>query len=117
MSRSADLDDLPASDLRMLVLQLMGEVSALKQLVAEQRAEIARLKGPPGIKPSGMDQASSAKPGSGGVKRRGRGGKTLRRVVIEDRVVTAAVPAGSRFKGYETFHHTAEPGPDVVYFL
>ena len=106
MSPPADLDDLPASDLRTLVLQLLDEVSALKQLVAEQRAEIARLKGlkgPPSIKPSGMEQASSAKPGSGGVKRRGRGGKKLRREMIEDRVVAAEVPAGSRFKGYETY--------------
>jgi len=61
------------------------------------------LKGPPSIKPSGMEQASSAKPGSGGVKRRGRGGKKLRREMIEDRVVAAEVPAGSRFKGYETY--------------
>jgi hypothetical protein len=77
----ADLDDLAASDLRTLVLQLFAEVSALKQVVAEQRAEIARLKslkGPPSIKPSGMEQTTSGKPGSGGVKRRGRGGKKLR---------------------------------------
>jgi hypothetical protein len=97
MSPPADLDDLAASDLRTLVLQLLGEVSALKQVVAEQRAEIARLKGlkgPPSIKPSGMEQASSAKPGAGGVKRRGRGGKTLRREMIEDRVVAAEVPVG-----------------------
>src|SRR5882757_11375020 len=106
MSPPADLDDLPASDLRTLVLQLLGEVSALKQLVAEQRAEIARLKGlkgPPSIKPSGMEQASSAKPGADGFNRRGRGGKKLRREMIEDQVVTAEVPTGSRFKGYETF--------------
>jgi Transposase IS66 family len=106
MSPPADLDDLAASDLRALVLQLFAEVSALKQVVAEQRAEIARLKGlkgPPSIKPSGMEQTTSAKLGSGGVKRRGRGGKKLRREMIEDRIVTAAVPAGSRFKGYEDY--------------
>ena len=45
MSPPADLDGLPASDLRTLVLQLLGELSALKQLVVERRAEIARLKG------------------------------------------------------------------------
>ena len=106
MSPPADLDDLAASDLRTLELQLFAEVSALKQVVAEQRAEIARLKGlkgPPSIKPSGMEQTTSGKPGSGGVKRRGRGGKKLRCEVIEDRIVTAAAPAGSRFKGYEDY--------------
>src|SRR5665213_2680248 len=106
MSPPADLDDLPASDLRTLVLQLLGEVSALKQLVAEQRAEIARLKGlkgPPSIKPSGMEQASEAKPRAGRGKRRGRGSKRITRVAVEDRVLTAEVPAGSRFRGYESF--------------
>jgi hypothetical protein len=106
MSPPADLNGLPAAELRALVLQLLGEVAALKQLVAAQRAEIARLKGlkgPPSIKPSGMEQASEAKPPSGGSQRRGRGGKKLRHVAIEDRVLKAEVPAGSRFKGYESF--------------
>jgi hypothetical protein len=105
MSPPADLDDLPASDLRTLVVQLLGEVSALKQVVSEQRAEIARLKGlkgRPSIKPSGMEQASEAKSRPGGGKRRGRGAKRVR-VAIEDRVLTVAVPVGSRFKGYESF--------------
>ena len=71
----ADLDELAAGDLRTLVLQLFAEVSALKRVVAEQRAEIVRLqglKGPPSIKPSGMEQASSGKPGSSGVAAGGK---------------------------------------------
>jgi transposase IS66 family protein len=105
MSSPADLDRLSASDLKALVLTLRGEVAALKQIVAEQRAEIARLKGlkgPPSIKPSGMEQASAPKPPGGGGKRRGRGAKRTR-VAAEDRVLTLDVPEGSRFKGYESF--------------
>jgi len=100
-----DLDSRSAADLKALVLSLLDEVAALKVVVSEQRAEIARLKGlkgPPSIKPSGMERASEAKPSSGGGKRRGRGAKRTR-VAVEDRVLTVAVPAGSRFKGYESF--------------
>jgi len=104
------LDDLSDADLRALVLELLGEVAALKQTVAEQREEIARLKGlkgPPRLKPSkpsGMEQASAKKDGASGTRTRGgRGKKTLSRVAAEDRVISAEVPAGSRFKGYEDF--------------
>src|SRR5450759_1473143 len=106
MSPPADLDGLSAAALKALVVQLLGEISALRQVVTEQRAEIARLKGlkgPPSIKPSGMEQASEPKPPAGRGKRRRRGSKRIARVVVEDRVLSIAVPAGSRFKGYESF--------------
>ncbi len=106
MSPPADLDSLPAAELKALVLQLLGDIAALKELVAAQRAEIARLKGlkgPPSIKPSGMEQASAAKPPTGGGRRRGRGSKRIGRVAIEDRMLAAVVPVGSRFKGYESY--------------
>jgi hypothetical protein len=105
MQTPVHLDDLSSSALKALVLELLGEVSALKQVVAEQRAEIAHLKGlkgPPAIKPSGMEQASEAKPPSGG-RKRGRRGRHRTRVAMEDRVLSAAAPAGSRFKGYESY--------------
>lgn len=105
MLLAADLDRLSASDLKALALTLLGEVAALQQVVAEQRAEIARLKGlkgPPSIKPSGMEQATEPRPSASGSRRRGRGAKRVG-AAIEDRVLAAEVPAGSRFKGYETY--------------
>jgi len=101
MTPPHNLDDLSLADIKVLALELLAQVAALKEVVAQQRAEIARLKGlkgPPAIKPSGMEKASETKPSSGGrKKRRGRGRQRVR-VAIEERVVKAAVPAGSRFK-------------------
>ena len=101
-----DVDRIDTDELRRLLIEALGKVAGLTAENAALREEIARLKGlkgRPSIKPSGMEKASEAKPPGGGKKRRGRGRKQLRRVAIEDRVLTAEVPAGSRFKGYENF--------------
>jgi Transposase IS66 family len=99
------LSELSRPELEALLVELVGEVAALKQIVSEQRAEIARLKGvkgPPDIKPSGMDKATEpAKPNRQG--NRPRRGKVRPRVSIEDHVLKAAAPTGSRFKGYESY--------------
>jgi hypothetical protein len=49
-----------------------------------------------------MDKATDpGKPGR--QEKRGRRGKVQPRVTVEDRVLKVAAPAGSRFKGYETY--------------
>jgi hypothetical protein len=101
-----DVDRNATDELRGLLIEALGKVAGLTAENAALREEIARLKGlkgRPSIKPSGMEKASEAKPPGGGKKRRGRGRKQLGRVAIEDRVLPAEVPAGSRFKGYENF--------------
>src|SRR3954463_3509924 len=103
MAPPGDLDALSPTELKALVVRLLGKVAALEQTVAAQRAEIARLKGlkgRPALKPSGMEKASEPKPLS---PPKGRRGPVTPRVAVEDRILTAAVPPGSRFKGYTDF--------------
>jgi Transposase IS66 family len=102
------LCDLSRPELEALLVELFGKVADLEKIVGEQREEIARLKGLKGrpdikpSKPSGMDNATEPpKPGKKGLRR--FRGKVAPRVKVEDRLVQAAVPEGSRFKGYEPF--------------
>ena len=100
-----DIEGQALENLKGLFEEALAKISALSAEVAALRAEIARLKGlkgPPSIKPSGMEQASEPKSSGGGGKRRRRGAKGVG-AAIEDRVVVAEVPPGSRFKGYQTY--------------
>jgi len=108
MSPPADIDSLSNADLKALVIELLGRVAELERTVAQQRDEIARLKGGKGrpqIKPSGMEKASGGSSGQPGDRqRRGRGAKNAELVINEARIVRAtSVPVGSRFKGYTDF--------------
>ena len=100
-----DIDGLSRSELKQLVLVLLEENAEQKRVIAELREEIARLKGlkgRPPIKPSGMEKGTT--PNDGGKRDRHRGrGKATPRVSVEDEIVKADVPLGSRFKGYEDF--------------
>jgi hypothetical protein len=90
------LSELSRAELEALLVELFGELSALKQVVAELRDEIARLKGlkgRPNIKPSGMDKGTEPANPARPEKRLGRGIVTPR-VNIEDQVIKAVVPPG-----------------------
>src|SRR4051794_8166977 len=103
MAPPGDLDALSPTELKALVIELLGKVAALEQTVAAQREEIARLKGlkgRPALKPSGMEKASEPKPPG---SRKGRRGPVRPRGAVEDQVIAAPVPLGSRFKGYADF--------------
>jgi Transposase IS66 family len=100
------VSDLSRPELEALLVELFGKVATLEKTVAEQREEIARLKGlkgRPAIKPSGMDKATEPPKPTQQAKRRFRG-KVTPRVIIADQVIKAAtVPEGSCFKGHEPF--------------
>ena len=103
------LSALRRPELEALLIELFGEVATLKRTVAEQREEIARLKGlkgrpdiKPGIKPSGMEKGTAPPKPIKGEKRPGRG-KVTPRVKVEEKVISIEVPPGSVFKGHEPF--------------
>jgi len=124
---AASLEGFSLAELREMVGRLIGEVrrlhsdnAALQAKVDAQQAtittlraenqalrdEVARLKGlppRPPSRPSGMEQATQ--PGAAGKDEKRpkppRGVKRDAQAITAERVLKAAVPAGSRFKGYE----------------
>jgi len=106
-----NIDDLSPAELKLLVVKLLEEVADLRQTVAAQRDEIARLKGgpprpniKPNSKPSGMEQATDPKPPGGSKERRRRGSTRAKLTINEERKVKlSAPPPDARFKGYTSF--------------
>src|SRR5688572_15077749 len=100
------LSGLPRGELEVLAEQLLAENAALRQAIADLRAEVATLKGVkdrPKLRPSGMEKGTEPEPDTRD-RGRGAGGRKAKRLTIhEERVIAAEVPAGSRFKGYEDF--------------
>ena len=104
MTAVPEISGLSHDELLELVVKLLAKVADLERLVQEQREEIARLKGlkgRPNIKPSGMDNGTEPKRARGGKQR--RRGKSMPRVAVQERILKAVAPSGSRFKGYEDF--------------
>ncbi len=117
---AASLEVFSLAELREVVGRLVGEVrrlhsdnAALQARVDAQqvtitalRDEVARLKGlppRPPSRPSGMEQATQPGAADKDERRpkRPRGVKRDAQAITAERVLKVAVPAGSRFKGYE----------------
>jgi hypothetical protein len=115
-----DLDALSTADLKRLVIKLLGKVGGLERRVDDQKAEIARLKGlkgKPQIKPSGLDAATPGERRARPRRRRGKAARASERVVREDRILHAEVPARSRLKGcQDCIVQDLEVRPRVVRF-
>src|SRR4051794_41899205 len=68
MSPPGTLDDLSPAELKALVIRLMGDITELRRVIEDQRAEIARLEGVKGrprlkpSKPSGMGEGGLVQP-------------------------------------------------------
>jgi hypothetical protein len=103
----SDLDTLSRDELKRLVIRLLGRVSALEEENRCLRAENARLKDlpkRPKLAPGGMDRATELA-GRAKARRRRRASRNGKRTppVTEERILTVAVPPGSRRKGYEPY--------------
>src|SRR3954463_3389158 len=104
--KKISLSGLRRGELEALAEQLLAENAALRQAIAELRAEGATpksVKARPKRRPSGMENGTEPEPDTRD-RGRGAGGRKAKRLSIdEERVIAAEVPAGSRFKGYEDF--------------
>src|SRR3954464_14873067 len=105
-----DLDALSLDELKKLVVQLLVEVTALREENQQLRAENARLKDlpqKPKLAPGGMDKATEpdkrARTKQARRQRRKRQSGQRPPPVTEERTLVVEAPAGSRRRGFEPF--------------
>ena len=108
MAESSNIDGLGLEELKLLLVQALEEIARLETESAQQRDEIARLKGlkgRPKIAPSGMEAATQPGATIKGQRKIGRrGSKRAKLTLTETKVVKCEnIPAGARLKGYEDF--------------
>ena len=107
---SLDLDAVLLEDLKKLVVQLLVEVTALREENQQLRAENARLKDlpkKPKLAPGGMDKATEpdkrARTKQARRQRRKRQSGRRTPPVTLERTLVIEAPAGSRRRGFETY--------------
>src|SRR3954454_20921643 len=105
-----DLDAVSFEELKKLVVQLLVEVTALREENQQLRAENARLKDlpkKPKLAPGGMDKATEPdkRVRTKEARRQRRKRQSGRRTppVTEERTLVVEVPAGSRRRAFEPF--------------
>jgi hypothetical protein len=110
MPAPLDLDAVSLEDLKKLVVQLMVEVTALREENQQLRAENARLKDlpkKPKLAPGGMDKATEpdkrARTREARRQRRKRQSGRRTPPVTTERTLVIEVTAGSRRRGFETY--------------
>ena len=110
MPTPLDLDAVSLEDLKKLVVQLLVEVTALREENQQLRAETARLKDlpkKPKLAPGGMDKASEpdkrARTKQARRQRRKRQSGRRTPPVTTERTLVIEAPASSRRRGFEPF--------------
>ena len=101
-----EMSGLSHGELQELVVKLLGKVTELERIVAEQRKEIARLKGLKGsknIKQSGMEKGTAPKQRRRDKRRWFESRSPATRVSLEEQTLHAVIPAESRSRNAAVF--------------
>src|SRR3954451_1280797 len=97
------LSGLSRGELEALAERLLAESAALKQAIAELRAEVATLKGVKGrpkLRPSGMEKGTGPEPAEAGRGRGAKAPKMGRLTIDEERGIATDGTGRSTITGY-----------------